>query len=105
MTPDPFIIEVEELLIWKNANRQNWLFLVSRMLKKDSDISRWWRETKASVHSWDEFKAAFMKYEKSGQNKDDLLSKLFAKKQHISDAFETFAWDVNGHFRRILISK
>jgi hypothetical protein len=101
MTPESFLIEVEEYLAWKNASKETWIFLVSRMFAKDSDISRWWRETKQTVKTWDQFKESFLKYEKSGASKDELLAKLFATRQKLSDAFETFAWDVNGNYRKI----
>jgi hypothetical protein len=101
MTPEAFLLEVEEHLTWKNADKSSWLLLVTRMFKKDSDISRWWRETKLCIKSWDEFKAAFMKYEQSGLSKDILFAQLFAKRQKLSEVFETFAWDVNGAYRKI----
>jgi hypothetical protein len=101
MTPEAFLIEVEEYLAWKNASEETYVFLVSRMFAKDSDISRWWRETKQSVKTWDEFKLAFLNYEKSGASRDELLAKLFSTRQKLTDAFETFAWDVNGIYRKI----
>jgi hypothetical protein len=101
MTPEAFLIEVEEYLAWKNASKETYVFLVSRMFAKDSDISRWWRETKQSVKTWDEFKLAFLNYEKSGASRDELLAKLFSTRQKLTDAFETFAWDVNGIYRKI----
>jgi hypothetical protein len=101
MTPEAFIIEIEEHLAWKNVDKSMWLKLIARMFPKDSDIARWWRETKTSAVTWEQFKVVFAKYEESGQNKDKLLSKLFAKRQAHNDAFETFAWDINGIYRKI----
>jgi hypothetical protein len=101
MTPEAFLLEVEEHLTWKNADKSSWLLLVTRMFKKESDISRWWRETKINIKSWDSFKVAFMKYEESGISKDILLAQLFAKRQRLNEVFETFAWDVNGAYRKI----
>jgi len=100
-TPMAFTLEIEEYLTWKNVDKNNWLLLVSRIFVKDSDIARWWRETKATVKTWDEFKIAFSNYESSGQSKDKLYSDLFAKRQNLSEAFETFAWDVSGLYRKI----
>jgi len=101
-TPAAFTLEIEEHLTWKNLDKDMWLLLVSRMFQKDSDVARWWRETKSSVKTWDEFKLAFANYEQSGQSKDKLYSELFAKRQGISEAFETtFAWDINGLYRKI----
>jgi len=100
-TPAAFTLEIEEHLTWKNLDKDLWLLLVSRMFQKDSDIARWWRETKSSIKTWDEFKAAFANYEQSGQSKDRLFAELFAKRQSISEAFETFAWDINGLYRKI----
>jgi hypothetical protein len=54
-----------------------WLLLASRMFAKDSDIARWWRETKSSIKTWDAFKTAFVNYEESGQGKDDRLTPNF----------------------------
>jgi len=100
-TPAAFVLEIEEHLTWKNMDKDLWLLLVNRMFVKDSDIARWWRETKHSIKTWDEFKLAFSKYEESGQSKDRLYSELFAKRQSISEAFETFAWDISGLYRKI----
>ena len=101
MTPAAFLIEVEEHLVWKKADKKTWLYMVTRMFKKDSDIARWWRETKPSVKSWSKFKAEFLKYEESGQSKDRLYSELYAKRQGLAEAFETFAWDVSGIYKKI----
>jgi hypothetical protein len=100
-TPTAFTLEIEEHLTWKSLDPDKWLLLVHRMFLKDSDIARWWRESKTTIKTWDEFKLAFLKYEESGQSKDNLYSKLFAKKQGLTEAFETFAWDVNQIYRKI----
>jgi hypothetical protein len=103
MSPQHFITEVEEYLTWKGTRRDSWLLLVGRLFAKDSDISRWWRETKKNLipNTWDEFKLEFVRYEESGFNKDELMTKLFSKQQKLHEAFETFAWDVNSAFTKI----
>ena len=102
ISPESFLLEVEEYFRLKGAERDTWVMLISRMLPHDSDISRWWRESKAEANDdWDIFKDIFIKYEKSGYSNDELLSKLFATKQRLSDAFETYAWEVNTLYKKI----
>jgi len=101
MTPSAYLSDIEEHLTWKHVDKEKWLLLVTRMFDKTSDISRWWRETKSTVKSWDEFKTEFLRYEGSTISKDALYSKLFSKRQNITEAFETYAWDVSGLYQKI----
>jgi hypothetical protein len=56
MSPDHFLLEVEEFLTLKGINKTAWTALVSRMLPSDSDLIQWWRAVRTSVVSWDDFK-------------------------------------------------
>jgi len=101
MTPEHFLQEAEEYFLIRNIAVGSWLMLIFRMFPSESDVSRWWRETRHTVKDWQEFKSAFLAYETSGQSKDILLHTLFQKKQKVDEAFETFAWDINSIFNRI----
>jgi O-acetyl-ADP-ribose deacetylase (regulator of RNase III) len=102
MTPPAFITTAEEYFLIRRTQSENTkLALITQMFLKDSDISRWWMETKREVSSWDEFKARFSDYENQGQSKDNLLTKLFSRKQKFSDPFETFCWDIYQGYRKI----
>jgi len=102
MSPESFLVEVEDYFVLKGTEKRMWVHLVRQMFPRDSDVARWWRETrKDSNNNWDEFMENFLKYERSGQSTDELLTKLFSTKQRLGDAFETFAWEVNGLYMKI----
>jgi hypothetical protein len=101
MTPEHFVQEITEYFHLRHIPQQSWLLLVSRMFKVDSDIARWWRETRFQVHSWAEFLSQFFAYERAGQSKDNLSVKLYGKTQRIDEPFESFAWDLHALFRKI----
>jgi hypothetical protein len=101
MSPDFFVSEMKEFFLWKNIPQAQWVNLIGRVFQAESDISRWWRETKSTIFTWDEFVHAFLRYEKSGVNADSLLQSLFAKRQKLHEAFESFAWDVNSIYKKV----
>jgi len=101
MSSDHFLIEAEEYLVSKGILQANWLLFVSRMLPKDSDVARWYRATKASIHTWDEFKTNFRAYENSDVSCDLLTEKLFSKRQRIDEPFESYAWDLYALYQKI----
>jgi hypothetical protein len=101
MSPDHFLLEVEEFLTLKGINKTAWTALVSRMLPSDSDLIQWWRAVRTSVVTWDDFKRAFNAYESSDSNSDILKQKLFSNKQRLEDPFESFAWEIHALYLKI----
>ena len=101
MTPEHFISEAEEYFACRNVHRTTWHLVVGRMLPENSDVSRWWYVTKATVTDWDHFKVQFRTYESSQSSADTLREQLFSKRQKLEEAFESYAWDLFALFRRI----
>jgi hypothetical protein len=101
MTPEHFITEVEEFLTIKGVNSSSWHILVGRMMPADSEILQWYRANKSTLTSWNLFKSAFRSYESNDFNVDLLHEKLFARKQKIDEAFESYAWDMHRLYLRV----
>jgi len=101
MTPEHFLHEIKEFFYIHNTPQNAWLMMVSRAFPIDSDTSRWWRETKRTTTTWDQFSVSFLHYEKSSNSKDFLMTTLFNKRQKIDEAFESFAWDISSIFKKI----
>ncbi|CAL8126011.1 unnamed protein product [Orchesella dallaii] len=101
MTPESFLVEVEEFLTFKGVPQAQWHALAGRFFKPETDISCWWRAKKSSFTTWNAFKTSFKSYESCDYNYDQLLAKLYTKHQKLDDAFETFAWDMHSLFMRV----
>ena len=100
MSPEAFILELEEYLTYRNAPQTAWLATLSRIFEKNSDLRNWWRESRNSCVDWTSFRVAFVHYNQSGQSEDLMAQQLFAMKQQFSDAFETYCWNVNSIYTK-----
>ena len=101
MTVDSFIVECEDYFALKGVQDSSKHILVGRMFEQDSDLAYWFRTKRSSFSSWADFVAALKSYEGGDANKDDLMQHLFSKRQKLSEAFESFAWEMHSSYRRI----
>ncbi len=100
-SPDAFIHEVQEFLTLKQIPKSKWHMLVGRMLPAGSDILTWWKAKRISFRTWNDFRREFCHYESTESTHDLQLEKLYKRKQKYSEAFETYAWEIYKHFRKI----
>ena len=101
MTIESFLNEAVDYLTLKGVPQTHWHIIVGRMFDINSDIAHWYRANRSSYSDWDTFVLQIKSYEDNDANKDTLMEKLFARKQKLSDPFESFAWEIHASYRRI----
>lgn len=101
MTVDSFIIECEDYFAIKNVSAGCWHILAGCMFEPNSDLLYWYRTKRSSFTKWSDFVSALKSYEGSDVNKDELMQRLFSKRQMLSEPFESFAWDIHHSFRKV----